>query len=114
MCHVLIIEDEPLIALLIETLVEDAGATSWDIAATQEAAVAAAMARPPDLITSDVQLLEGTGPEAVASIHAALGIRPVIYVTATPDACKPLSPSSIILRKPMQAAAFTEAFREMC
>ncbi len=114
MCHVLIIEDEPLIALLIETLVEDAGATSWEIAVAQDEAVAAALAHPPDVITSDIQLLEGTGPGAVAAIHAQFGAGPVIYVTATPDACKPLPPSSIMLRKPLQTGAFTEDFRGMC
>jgi CheY-like chemotaxis protein len=114
MCHVLIIEDEPLIAMLIEMMVEDAGATSWEIAVTEEEAIAAAFAHHPDVITSDVNLLEGTGPNAVAAIHARLGVMPVIYVTATPDECHPISALSVVLSKPVQKSAFHRVFRTMC
>ena len=48
MCHVLIIEDEPLVALTIQDMLEDEGATSFDIAATQADAVAAALHHRPD------------------------------------------------------------------
>lgn len=114
MCHVLIIEDEPLIAMLIETMVEDGGATSWDIAVTQDEAVAIALAHPPDVITSDVHLLDGTGPAAIAAIIAALGDRPVIYITATPDACETFSAASVVLSKPVHQARFHRVFKAMC
>lgn len=114
MCHVLIIEDEPMIALLIEMLLEEAGATSWDVAVTQEEAISAALARPPDLITSDVQLLEGTGPLAVAAISEQLGERPVIYITANPDACTPRATGSVVINKPIHPDTLWRAFAGMC
>ena len=51
MCHVLIIEDEVLVAMLIEDTLADVGATSFDIAATENEAVNAAILRPPAFIT---------------------------------------------------------------
>jgi CheY-like chemotaxis protein len=112
MCHVLIIEDEPMIAMAIEMMVEEEGATSWDVAVTQDEAIAAALAHPPDIITSDVRLIAGTGPLAVAEIAARLGKRPVIYVTGNPEGCTPCAPSSVVLIKPVSGPLFRQAFRE--
>lgn len=47
-CHVLIIEDEPLIAMHVRDILEDEGATSFAFADTQDAAVASAISHPPD------------------------------------------------------------------
>jgi CheY-like chemotaxis protein len=88
-CHVLIIEDEPLLSLLIRDLLEDVGATSFAFAATQEDAIAAASEEPPEFITSDVRLLSGSGPQAVAAILEHLGPIPVVFITATPGDCDP-------------------------
>jgi CheY-like chemotaxis protein len=54
--HALIIEDEPLIAMLIEDCLRLLGYDSIQFAATEAEAVAAASMRCPDLITSDVRL----------------------------------------------------------
>ena len=113
MCHVLIIEDEPFIALAIRAMLEEEGATSFDFAFTQAEAVEAALARRPELITSDVKLLEGTGPEAVAQIYGRLGPVPVIYISATPGECKPCDPSSVVLGKPVREQALKEAFHQV-
>lgn len=113
MCHVLIIEDEPLIAMDIQMMLEDAGATSFDIADTEEAAVAAAVAHRPELITSDVRLLEGTGPLAVAEIHRRLGLVPVIFISGTPDQCRPCDPPGIALSKPVDKDVLRDAFHCM-
>lgn len=110
MCHVLIIEDEALVAMDIEDLLAAAGATSFDIASTETEAVEAAMANQPAVITSDVRLIEGTGPRAVDSIHKLLGDIPVIFITGTPEDCVPCDPPGIILGKPVDGAAITAAF----
>src|SRR4051812_11847245 len=68
--HVLIIEDEPLIAMSIEDALRHCGATSFALAISLDAAVAAAKRRCPDLITADVQLAPGCGIDAVAAICA--------------------------------------------
>lgn len=113
MCHVLIIEDEPFIAMGLQMMLEDEGATSFDIAVTQAEAVAAALARRPGLITSDVKLIEGTGPAAVGEIHRALGEVPVIFISGTPEDCRPCEPPGIVLAKPVCEATFRAAFRRM-
>lgn len=110
MCHVLIIEDEPFIAMDLQQLLEDQGATSFAFAATEEEAVAAAIERQPDVITSDVKLTKGTGPAAVRTIHKRLGEIPVIFITATPAECEPCDPSSVMLGKPINARAVRAAF----
>ena len=113
MCHVLIIEDEPLVAMEIEAHLGDAGATSFDIAATEREAVELARNRPPRLITSDVRLLEGTGPEAVVRILAEFGHLPVIFITGTPEDCQPCDEPAIVLTKPIQRHQLTAAFHTL-
>lgn len=113
MCHVLIIEDEWLIADYLSYLAEKAGATSIAIASTEDEAVQAAHDQRPGIIFSDVTLLVGTGPCAVQSIMAALGDIPVIFITATPDACQPYTPPTPILNKPIDATFLMDTFRRL-
>jgi CheY-like chemotaxis protein len=113
MCHVLIIEDEPFIAMNIQMMLEDEGATSFDIVVTEADAVSAAMARRPELITSDVRLIEGNGPAAVGEILRRLGSVPVIFITGTPSECKPCNPPGVILAKPISRDALRTAYRQM-
>ena len=110
MCHVLIIEDEPLVALNLEDLLTTAGATSFDIVNSESDAIKAADARVPAIITSDVRLVEGTGPCAVRAIHQRLGDIPVIFITGTPEDCIPCDPPGVILGKPLDGPAITAAF----
>lgn len=110
-CHVLIIEDEPLIASFIEATLEDAGATSFDIVDTEADALAAVQRRRPDMITSDVRLREGSGPLAVKAIQSEYGEIPVIFLTATPHACPPCEHPRMILSKPCTSARLSDAFR---
>ncbi len=83
--HALIIEDEMLIALEVESLLHDFGFTTCDIADSPEDAVRCALAHRPDLVTADVRILNGTGVEAIVAITAALGPIPHLYVTGNPD-----------------------------
>ncbi|MCC2977965.1 response regulator [Sphingomonas sp. PL-96] len=92
MCHVLIIEDEPFVAMTIQAMLEEEGATTVDFAVTEAEAISAALANPPKLITSDVRLIEGTGPLALEQIHQHLGEIPVIFITGSPDECQPCNP----------------------
>ena len=113
MCHVLIIEDEWLIADLLADIVEEAGATSIATAMTEHEAVSAARERTPKIILSDVNLAEGTGPCAVRTITAETGLIPVIFITATPEDCYPCDPPSVILHKPVQRRVVVETFRRL-
>ena len=113
MCHVLIIEDEALIALDLEDLLEAHGALSFSFAETQKAAIIAAQVTRPDFILSDVSLTEGSGPLAVQQIRNEFGPIPVIFVTATPEACHPCNAPDLIFRKPLDRTAIGSAFRRM-
>lgn len=113
MCHVLIIEDEWLLAEYVSDIAERAGATSIVTADTEAGAVAAAAARKPDIILSDVILLAGTGPHAVRTITERAGPIPVIFITGTPDACEPCNPPGVVFGKPVNERAVIAAFREM-
>ena len=82
---VLIIEDEPIIAMDIEELVRDCGHRVIGVAATESEAVAAAMRSKPGLILADINLgLGGDGTSAVARILRRYQV-PVIFVTAYPE-----------------------------
>ena len=113
MCHVLIIEDEPAVAMLVRCVLEDEGASTFEYANTQDSALAAALANPPDLITSDVKLLAGTGPAAVAAIQSQLGPIPVIFLTSSPAECQPCNRPASVLSKPFKAVELSNAFHEL-
>jgi CheY-like chemotaxis protein len=110
MCHVLIIEDEALIALGIQTLLENAGASSVAFAETEQEAVEAVRRKRPAVITSDVNLRIGTGPKAVEAIHAEHGPIPVIYITASPEQCAGC-PVDYVFSKPMDEDRVEALFR---
>ncbi|MGL5735709.1 MAG: response regulator [Beijerinckiaceae bacterium] len=81
----LIIEDEPLIALDIETLVTEIGHDVVGIARTASEATAMAQKHQPDIILSDIQLADGSsGIDAVNEILRSHNV-PVIFITAYPE-----------------------------
>jgi CheY-like chemotaxis protein len=82
---VLIIEDEPLIAMDLEHLVQDLGHRVTGLAATHSEAVAAVTRDRPGLVLADIQLADGSsGIDAVNEIQAAMDV-PVIFITAFPE-----------------------------
>jgi DNA-directed RNA polymerase specialized sigma24 family protein len=82
---VVIIEDEPLIALDLEQLVTDLGHRVVKIARTAEQAVEAVTRLRPGLILADIHLADGSsGLDAVNEILRRFSL-PVIFVTAFPQ-----------------------------
>lgn len=82
---VLIIEDEPLIALDLEQLVTDIGHRVTEIARTHQEAVAAVDRQKPGLVLADIQLADGSsGIDAVNEILGSIDV-PVIFITAYPE-----------------------------
>lgn len=106
--HALIIEDHPIVALLIEEHLRGFGYVSFDVAATEADAVAAARARCPDLLTSDVRLAEGCGIAAVAAICGGRRI-PVVFITATAWEVRERVEGAIVVPKPFAAADLERA-----
>lgn len=82
---ILIIEDEPLIAMDIEQMVEGLGHRVVGIARTHKEAVALYHKTKPRMILADIQLADGSsGIDAVNDILHAHSI-PVIFITAFPE-----------------------------
>jgi CheY-like chemotaxis protein len=84
--RVMIIEDEPVIAVDLRAIVTDMGHTVTGIARTRAEAVALARRSPPDLILADIQLADkSSGIDAVNDILNEQVPRPVIFITAFPE-----------------------------
>jgi CheY-like chemotaxis protein len=82
---VLIIEDEPIIAMDIEELVQTCGHNVVGVATSEEQAVEIARRTKPGLILADINLgIGGDGQSAVARIMTS-HYAPVIFVTAYPE-----------------------------
>jgi len=83
---VLIIEDEPLIAMDIEGLVERLGHNVLGVARTHKEAVKlAGSGNAPGLILADIQLADGSsGLDAVNELLRTFNV-PVIFITAYPE-----------------------------
>jgi CheY-like chemotaxis protein len=83
--NVLIIEDEALIAMDLQSLVENLGHEVQAVARTKNEAVALAKQRKPGLILADIQLADGSsGVDAVNDLLKSFEV-PVIFITAYPE-----------------------------
>ncbi len=83
--RIMIIEDEPIIALDLENLVTELGHKVVATASTRDEAIAKAHSERPGLILADINLGEGgSGIDAVTEILNSFDI-PVIFITAYPE-----------------------------
>ncbi|AQS42205.1 MAG: Two component system response regulator [Candidatus Tokpelaia hoelldobleri] len=83
--RILIIEDEPLIAMDIEQMVQGLGHQVVGIARTHKEAVALFKDKEPGMVLADIQLADGSsGIDAVNDILRELSL-PVIFITAFPE-----------------------------
>ena len=113
--RILIIEDEPIIAMDIEMIVRDLGHDVVAVATTHAEAVAEAQKHQPGLVLADIQLADNSsGIEAVQEILAELKV-PVIFITAFPerlltgDRPEP----AFLLTKPYQPATLRAAISQV-
>lgn len=83
--EVLIIEDEPIIAMDLEALVLELGHSVPQIARTRTEAVAAIGTDRPGLVLADISLADGSsGLDAVNDILQTYAV-PVVFITAYPE-----------------------------
>lgn len=113
--RILIIEDEPIIAMDIEMIVRDLGHDVVAVATTHSEAVNEAQKHKPGLVLADIQLADNSsGIEAVQEILAELKV-PVIFITAFPerlltgDRPEP----AFLLTKPYQPATLRAAIAQV-
>jgi len=106
--HALVIEDEVMIATEIEFVLRECGFATVDIACSMGAAVDAAAANCPDLITADVDLRPECGIETVRTIGPQ-SATPVIFITANAVEARRRVPQNTVLPKPFseQTLAYT-------
>ena len=82
---VLIIEDEPLIALEVVEIARSMGHTVRHVARTHREAIEAVTKHRPHLVLADIQLADGSsGLEAVHEILRFIDV-PVVFITAFPE-----------------------------
>jgi len=82
---IMIIEDEPLIAMDIEMMVTELGHRVTGVARTRDEAVALFERSAPKMVLADIQLADGSsGIDAVNDILTT-GNVPVIFITAYPE-----------------------------
>lgn len=111
---ILIVEDEAMIAWMLESLFEDMGFTTITIAATGEDAIAAAARRTPGLIVSDINLGAGIDGVAAAAAIRATGRVAVVFVSGYADAdvrarIEHRVADAAVLRKPIQPGELRRA-----
>jgi CheY-like chemotaxis protein len=83
--RVLIIEDDPLIAMDIAQIVREMGHTVCGTAARKDEAIAVALKTTPGLVLADIQLKDGdTGVETVQELLKSIDV-PVVFVTGYPE-----------------------------
>ncbi len=84
--NVLIIEDEAIIAMDLESIVGEMGHRTTGVARTADGAISLFEKEKPDLILSDIQLADGSsGIDAVNNIVGKSPEIPVIFITAYPE-----------------------------
>ncbi len=113
--RILIIEDEPIIAMDIEMIVRDLGHEVVAVATTHREAVKEAQTHQPGLVLADIQLADNSsGIDAVQEILSDLTV-PVIFITAFPerlltgDRPEP----AFLLTKPYQPATLRAAISQV-
>lgn len=84
-CTVLIIEDEPLIAMELCRIVQEMGLTVAGTTSRQDDAIEAVERNQPGLVLADIQLQDnGSGIAAAHSILQQLNV-PIVFVTGYPE-----------------------------
>jgi DNA-binding response OmpR family regulator len=110
--HALIIEMEPIVALMIQDVLEESGFDTFAVATTAEEAMNAANERCPDLIVAETELKGCCGIELVQSLCSGKPI-PVIFASQTFQDALARVPTAKAIRKPFWrmdlAAAVGEA-----
>jgi CheY-like chemotaxis protein len=97
--HALIIEDDLISGMAMQSILTPLGYGSFAFASTAVQALEQAKLQHPDLIIVDVNLMHGTGVEAVQNITDVCGPTSIIYVTGDPSAVAGIK-GAVIVPKP--------------
>ena len=116
--RVLIVEDQPEVAQLVQRLIEPAG---YEISVVTDALTAVsqvAAGERPDLLITDVVMPSMTGPELAAALRAHQPDLPVLYMSGyTAASLGPqlhLDSNSMLVEKPFTRSTLVSAIRNLC
>ena len=98
---ILIVEDEPLIAMLLEDVLENAGFCAISLPDAARALGHLEQHGVPDLILSDQTMPGMTGTAMAAEIHQRYGAVPILIASGMTEGIEPHYPT---LRKPFVEA----------
>lgn len=101
--RILVVEDDAMIAMLFTEMLEGLGHQVCGSVASEQEAVAAALALAPELMIVDERLRVGTGPGAMVEILTH-GHVPHLFVTGNPVRVEQAMPGSIVIAKPFREA----------
>ncbi|MCF3934132.1 response regulator [Acuticoccus sp. M5D2P5] len=97
--RILIVEDNPMIAMDLAELLTTLGHNICAISRTEGEAVSAATLAKPDLLIVDQHLAEGCGVSAIRRLLMR-GAAPHFYVTGDPGDVYTMQPNAIVVPKP--------------
>ena len=101
--RVLMMEDDPLIGVLLAELLEEMSYDVCAIAATAADGVTAAAQHRTDLVIADARLGDGSGISAIEEILRTRFV-PHLFMTGNISRVKALRPDAVVLEKPFRAA----------
>jgi two-component system, response regulator PdtaR len=99
--RILIIEDEPMVAMLLAEVLISMGYDVCGVESTEADAVATAARCGPDLMIVDVWLNEGNGVSAIAEILRA-GPMPHFFVSGDTAGVRALKSDAVVMQKPFR------------
>lgn len=108
--HVLVVEDDALVGILLAEMLVEMGYEVDAIEATEAAAVAAAGRSRPQLMIVDVGLGRGSGVSAVDEILRA-GPVPHVFMSGDTARIRVQRPDAVILQKPFREPELARAIR---
>lgn len=111
--RVLVVEDEAIIGMLFSELLEEMGHSVVAVAATEDAAVAAALEHKPDLMIVDARLQEGSGIGAVDKVLLN-GFIPHIFTSGDTQSVLVLRPGAVVIAKPFRESDLIPAIEKAC
>src|SRR6185503_2652187 len=109
--RVLVIEDDALIAMLLSELLADMGHVVCATAASETAAVTAAIRDRPDLMIVDARLGQGSGVSAVEEILRT-ATTAHLFISGDAEAVRRRKPDALVVRKPFRQAELARAIEK--
>jgi CheY-like chemotaxis protein len=108
--RVLVVEDDPMIGILLAEMLEGMGHDVCAIETTEAAAVSAASEYRPGLMIVDARMGEGSGVSAVDKILRTRFV-PHLFITGNISKISALRPDAVVLEKPFREPELARAFQ---